>query len=294
MRRAAPGRPSAVPTPRSRPALPVVLATALVMAAFAANSVLARAALGGAHADPWSFTALRLVAGAATLALVLAARRRRPGGDALGAAALWLYAAGFSAAYLELPTGTGALVLFGAVQLTMVGWGLWRGERLGGAAWGGLALALGGLAWLVAPGVGAPPPGPALGMAAAGAAWGVYSLRGRGAADPTAATAGNFLRAAPLAVAVAAAAALRGGVSLDGRGLALALASGALTSGLGYAAWYAVLPALRVPSAAAVQLSVPVLAALGGVVFVGEPVTLRLAVAAAATLGGIALVLRAR
>lgn len=262
------------------------------MAAFAANSVLARLALQG-HADPWTFTALRLGAGAAALGLLLAVRRVRPAGDAGSAAALLVYAAGFSVAYLALPTGTGALALFGAVQLTMIGWGLAHGERLRPAAWLGLALALGGLAWLVAPGLGAPPPGPALGMVAAGVGWGAYSLRGRGHADPTAATAGNFLRAAPLAAAVALWGAAQGEASLDPLGAALAVTSGALTSGLGYAAWYAVLPSLRATSASVVQLSVPVLAALGGAVFVAEPVTARLALASSLTLGGIALVLRA-
>lgn len=272
----------------------VVAATAAVMGAFAANSVLARLALQGGHADPLSFAAVRLAAGALVLGL-LVLPRRRVGGDAVSAVALLVYATAFAGAYLALPTGTGALILFGAVQVTMIGWGLAHGERLSPLQTAGLAAALGGLVVLVAPGLGAPPPGPALLMAAAGVAWGVYSLRGRHGADPTATTAGNFLRAAPAAlVLVGVAVAWRVPVAMTPGGAAYAVVSGAATSGLGYAAWYAVVPRLRATGAATVQLSVPVLAALGGVVFVAEPVTGRLLVASAVTLGGIALVLRPR
>ena len=270
----------------------VLAATALVMAAFAANSVLARLALAGGHADALTFTAVRLTSGAGALGVLLAARGVRPTGGWVSAGALLVYAAAFSVAYLALPTGTGALVLFGAVQLTMIGWGRVRGERLRPVQALGLALALGGLVVLVAPGLGAPPLGAALLMALAGAAWGVYSLRGRGATDPTAQTTGNFLRAAPVAVGLALAGLAAGHAHLTPSGAALAVTSGALTSGLGYAAWYAVLPRLRATSASVVQLSVPGLAALGGVALVGEPLTARLALASAATLGGIALVVR--
>ena len=260
------------------------------MAAFAANSVLARLALRTTDIDAALFTAVRIGAGAAVLAVV--ARRGRIGGSWASAAALFVYAAAFSFAYLSLAVGTGALVLFGAVQVTMIGTGVARGERLGALQTGGLALAFGGLVGLVAPGVEAPPLGAALLMAASGAAWGVYSLRGRGAEAPVAASAGNFLRAVPLALGLALAAALRGGLRPDGLGLGYAVLSGAVTSGLGYVAWYAVLPSLRASSAATVQLSVPVLAALGGVAVLAEPVTPRLALASLATLGGIALVVR--
>lgn len=272
----------------------VAAATALVMAAFAANSVLARLALQAGHADALSFTAVRLAAGAVALGVLVVARRQRLQGDAVSAAALLVYAAAFSVAYLALPAGTGALVLFGSVQMTMVGWGLARGERLRPVQALGLAAAFGGLVILVAPGLGAPPLVPAALMAAAGAAWGVYSLRGRTATDPTGATAGNFARAAPIAVVLALGAAATGGASLDATGVGLAVVSGAVTSGLGYAAWYAVLPRLRATTAAVVQLSVPVLAALGGVAFVGEALSVRLALASAATLGGIALVVSTR
>ncbi len=262
------------------------------MASFAANSVLARAALHAGHADALTFTAVRLAAGAAVLGSLVALQRRHLAGDAVSAACLLVYAAAFSAAYLALPTGTGALVLFGSVQITMVGWAVARGERLRGLQVLGLAAAFGGLVVLVAPGVAQPPVGAALGMALAGAAWGAYSLRGRGVADATAATAGNFARAAPVAVLLALGMAARGAAHADSSGLALAAVSGAVTSGLGYAAWYAVLPHLRATTASAVQLSVPVLAALGGVAFVGEALGPRLATASVLTLGGIALVVR--
>ena len=279
------------------PGVPGVLGlTALVMVAFAANSVLARLALTGTATGAGTFTCIRITTGALVLAALVQLRGQRLGGNWPSAAALFVYAAAFSFAYLELATGTGALVLFGAVQLTMIGWGLARGERLRAGAWLGVALAMGGLAWLLLPGAAAPPFGPALLMALAGAGWGVYSLRGRGSADPAADTAGNFLRAVPMGFAALVAAALTSqmGASADWDGLGYAALSGGVTSGLGYALWYRVLPALRAASAATVQLSVPVLAALGGVVLVGEPVTLRLVLAAAATLGGIALVVRSR
>lgn len=282
----------AVPTP-SRPA--VVALTALTMAAFAANSVLCRLALQTTAIDPATFTAVRLAAGALTLWGVVRLRRGRMGGSWGSAAALFVYAAAFSFAYLGLTVGTGALILFGAVQLTMIGWGLARGERLSGLQTLGLAAALGGLVVLVLPGLAAPPLGAALLMAASGAAWGVYSLRGRGSRSAAADSAGNFARAVPMAVGLGALVLVWPGAAAhgDGPGLAYATLSGAVTSGLGYVVWYAVLPALRATSAATVQLSVPVLAALGGVALVGEAITLRLALASALTLGGIALVLRA-
>jgi drug/metabolite transporter (DMT)-like permease len=266
------------------------------MAAFAANSVLCRLALATTAIDAATFTAVRVGAGA--LALWAVVRLRSPGvsgGSWASAGALFLYAAAFSVAYLALTTGTGALLLFGAVQLTMIGWGLARGERLSARQAVGMAAALGGLVYLVLPGLEAPPLGAALVMVASGVGWGVYSLRGRGSTQPAVDTAGNFARASVLTLAFAVAWwAVGADMTLDGRGLGYAVLSGAVTSGLGYVVWYAVLPALRATSAATVQLSVPVLAALGGVAFVGEAVTLRLALASVLTLGGIALVLRAR
>ena len=261
------------------------------MVAFAANSVLARLALQATRVDAVTFTAVRLAAGAVVLALVLLARGGdRQSGSWASAAALFAYAAAFSLAYRSLAAGTGALLLFGAVQLTMIGWGRVQGDRLRPVQSLGVLAALGGLLILVAPGVTAPSWGAALTMAASGVAWGVYSLRGRGQADPVAATAGNFARSVPLAAVLVAVVLARGEVVLDPAGVGWAVLSGAVTSGLGYVAWYAVLPSLRAAPAATVQLSVPILAALGGVLALGEPVTARLAVASAVTLGGIALV----
>ncbi len=264
--------------------------TALAMIAFAANSLLCRLALRETSIDPASFTAIRLVSGALALLLVV---RMRGGsvrtGSWMSALALFVYAAAFSFAYVSLPAATGALLLFGAVQVAMVGHGLWRGERLRGWKLAGFVSALAGLVGLLLPGVSAPPPIGASLMLSAGIAWGVYSLRGRGVGDATRATAGNFLRTVP-AVAVLMLLAPHG--ALDRAGIAYAIASGALASGLGYVVWYSVLPALRSTSAATVQLSVPLLAAIGGIAFLGEPVTPRLLLAGAAVLGGIALVVR--
>ena len=271
--------------------------TALAMTAFAGNSLLCRIALKHTSLDAASFTSIRLLSGA--LVLWLVARRWRSAQSGAGswpsALALFAYAAGFSFAYVSLPAATGALLLFGAVQATMIGYGLYKGERFRRLQLVGLALAFGGIVGLLLPGLSAPPLAGALLMLGAGVAWGVYSLRGKGAGDPTRVTAGNFLRAVPLALALSLSMLiLKGGASLDAAGVGYAVASGALTSGLGYALWYAVLPALKATTAATVQLSVPVLAALGGIAFLGEPVTLRLAMASAAILGGIALVVLQR
>jgi len=271
------------------PAARVLWLTALAMGAFAGNSLLCRQALQHTAIDPASFTAVRLVSGAAVLWALVRWRGQRSAGDWASATALFVYAAAFSFAYLSLSAGTGALLLFGAVQATMLGWGLWRGQRLGRGQVAGLALAMGGLTALLLPGVSAPPVTGALLMLAAGAAWGVYSLRGRGAGEPTAVTAGNFLRAAALAVPLGLVA--LPWATVDPAGLLWALCSGALTSGLGYAVWYAALKGLHPTSSASVQLSVPVLTALGGVAFLSEPVTLRLALCSLAILGGIAWVI---
>lgn len=270
--------------------------TALSMVAFAANSLLCRLALHTPSAiDPASFASLRIASGAIVLALILRlksgpAARTRP--DWFAAVALFAYAALFSFAYQLLSAATGALVLFGAVQLTMLGAGLRAGERFVPLGWFGFALAVGGLVYLVSPGLTAPPAAGTVLMIGAGIAWGVYSLRGRGTNDPLAATAGNFLRATPLALL--ASVLLIGQFHADMRGVALALASGAITSGMGYVIWYAALRGLSALRAATVQLSVPPIAALGGVVLLSESITLRLVVASIATLGGIALVLASR
>jgi len=273
--------------------------TAASMLAFAANSLLCRLALAGGGIDPASFGAIRIVSGALALALIVrlhvgshSGPGAGTGGDWISAAALFAYVAFFSFAYTGLAAGTGALILFGAVQLTMFGWALRGGERFSVPAWCGLALAAAGLIYLMLPGVSAPPlPGAAL-MAFAGAAWGVYSLRGRGAAEPLCATAGNFLRAAPLALVLWLP--FAGAAHGDRTGIVLAVVSGAVTSGVGYALWYSALRALTAMRAATVQLSVPVITAFGAVLVLGEAVTLRLVLASLAILGGIALVLAKR
>jgi drug/metabolite transporter (DMT)-like permease len=265
--------------------------TSLAMIAFAGNSLLCRAALKHTGIDAASFTTIRLVSGAMTLWLVVRMSRGAYAGKGnwWSALALFGYAAGFSFAYVSLPAATGALLLFGAVQATMIGHGLWVGERLHGLQLVGLLLALGGVLGLMLPGLTAPPlPGAVL-MLGAGVAWGIYSLRGKGAGDATRVTAGNFLRAAPIAVAMSLV--THHEAAVDYAGIGYAVASGALTSGIGYAIWYTALPALKATYAATVQLSVPVIAALGGIVLLGEPVTLRLVVASIAILGGIGLVI---
>jgi len=264
--------------------------TVLAMVAFAANSLLCREALRSTGMDPATFTAIRLLSGAAMLGILVAWRRRRPSGTWWSAVALFAYAAAFSIAYVRLSAATGALLLFGAVQVTMHAYGAWCGERLSGAQALGVLVAAAGLLGLLLPGLTAPPLGSACAMLGAGVAWGVYSLRGKASGDPTADTAGNFLRAVPMALLLALVAAKPTG--LDRVGLACAITSGAIASGLGYAVWYAVLPSLRATTAASVQLSVPVIAALGGVVLLGEPVSLRLVLASTAVLGGVALALR--
>ena len=272
--------------------LRILCLTAGAMAAFAGNSLLCRMALKETGIDAASFTAIRLVSGALVLwAVARSTRGAQTGqGNWWSALALFAYAACFSFAYVSLPTGTGALLLFGAVQALMIGYGIWSGERLRPLQLGGLALAFGGLAGLLLPGVSAPPLVGSVLMLLAGVSWGIYSLRGKGAGDPTRVTAGNFLRAAPLAVGLGLVMLLSRDASLDAAGFWLAVASGALTSGIGYAVWYTVVPALKATTAASVQLSVPVLAALGGIAFLGEPLTLRLALTSVAILGGIALV----
>lgn len=272
--------------------LQTIALTAVAMLAFAANSLLCRLALQRQGIDPASFGSIRLVSGAITLLLVVQLRSRPPSAaraDWLAAAMLFAYVAFFSFAYLSLSAGTGALILFGAVQLTMLGAGLGSGERFGPIAWLGFLLAVGGLVYLVLPGVAAPPLLGAVMMAVAGVAWGVYSLRGRGVADPLAATSRNFLRAVPLALALSVIFVAR--AHADATGIALAVASGALTSGLGYVVWYAALARLSAMQAATVQLSVPLLAAFGGVLLLSEAITPRLAAASVAILGGIAIVL---
>jgi len=274
------------------------LLTTLAMLAFASNSLLCRVALRDTAIDAASFTSIRLASGALVLALLLRTRGQRPtaAGSWPMAAMLFAYAVFFSFAYRDLTAATGALLLFGGVQLTMMAWGLFSGERLRGLRLVGVLAAIGGLVWLLLPGLSAPAPGEAAMMLAAGAAWGVYSLLGRGAGEPIAATGGNFVRTIPFAAALSLATA--GMASPDPApdlvGVIYAVISGAVTSGLGYVLWYAALPMLAATTAATIQLSVPAIAAVAGAVLLAEPITWRLVLASTAILGGIALTIRGK
>jgi drug/metabolite transporter (DMT)-like permease len=270
----------------------VVILTALTLVAFAANSLLCRMALGGHLIDPVSFTTLRLVSGA--LALIFISRlvgesktpHKKKGTWGSGFA-LFVYAAAFSLAYVSLSTGMGALILFGAVQVTMIGAAIKSGEKLGPSQWSGSAVALGGLIYLMLPGLSSPNPLGALLMCISGIAWGVYSIRGKGVTTPVATTAGNFTRSAPMAIITSAFA--FSSVRLEPFGILLALISGVITSGLGYVLWYKVLRNLTTTQASVVQLLVPVLAAFGGVFFLSELASVRLIASSVLILGGVAL-----
>jgi drug/metabolite transporter (DMT)-like permease len=278
-----------VPKSPLNPSLIFLTGSAIV--AFAGNSVLCRLALRETAIDAASFTSLRLASGALILWLLVRLKNAKPlsAGNWWSALALFVYAAGFSFAYLHLPTATGALLLFGAVQATMVAADLRGGARLQALQWLGFVVALAGLVILLLPGIAAPSLASGALMVAAGIAWGIYSLRGRGQGDPTATTAGNFRRA--LVFALLLSLACLPSIQWDYLGLFYALVSGALTSGLGYALWYAVLPRLGATKAASLQLTVPMLTALGGAVFLGESMSLQMLLASAAILGGVGLVI---
>jgi len=278
----------------------IVILVAVAMAAFAANSVFARLALGAAEIDAAGYTAVRLLSGAMTLAALLLLQGRsldvisafRKRGRWSTAAALFGYAIAFSYAYLLLGAGMGALILFATVQVSMLGWALLKGDRPGPVALAGMAVALGAFAYLVSPGLVAPHPlGTAL-MIGAGISWAVYSLLGRGSKEPLVDTAYNFLLTVPAALVLAAFSLAQGGPSFIG--LVWAIASGALASGIGYAIWYRALPLLSRTSAAIVQLTVPVIATAGGTLLIGEQLTWRLAIASALILGGVAVAIIAR
>lgn len=292
--------------------------TAAALVGFAANSVLCRLALRGGEIDAASYTAVRLISGAVVLALLAwprsSASRTMSRGSWTSALALFIYAAPFSYAYVRVNTGVGALVLFGCVQTSMLGWAIARGERPRFLVWLGLAIAAGGLVALARPGGGAPDALGTAAMALAGVAWAIYTLRGKGVAHPLAATAGNFVRTVPMAVALVlvvvivdhtagAAVAVRfDGVNAHDtlslhtslRGVLLAAVSGAIASGLGYTFWYTALRGLTATRAAILQLLVPLLAAAAGVLLLDEPTSTRLFIAAAAITGGVALAIRGR
>jgi drug/metabolite transporter (DMT)-like permease len=268
--------------------------TLLAMIAFASNSLLCRAALKQTSIDAASFTFLRICSGAIALWPIINVRRDtraiclRVDGNWISALALFLYAAAFSFAYVDVAAGTGALLLFGSVQATMIVWSLHKGENLRVIQILGVVVAVVGLVVLLFPGLSAPPLFGSILMLGAGIAWGIYSLRGKREKNPSSVTAGNFVRAVPFAAAVSFIFVSR--IHLDVAGAAYAIVSGAITSGVGYVIWYSALPSLKAASAATVQLSVPVLAATGGILLLGEPLTLRYVVASVAILGGIALV----
>lgn len=271
----------------------LVLITFIALCAFAANSVLARAAMATGAIDPASFTAFRMGAGAITLSILMLGINKNPAraGSWTAAAALLVYAGAFSFAYLSLDAGIGALILFAAVQFTMFGGGLLAGERPRAGRWAGMALGLLGLAILFVPGAHAPNAAGAGLMVVSGIAWGQYSLRGRHVDDALAATAGNFLRATPGAVIIWM---LAGSGHVEASGAALAIASGALASGVGYAIWYSVLPKLDASMAAIAQLGVPIIALGGGMIWLRESATLAFVVASICILGGVGLAVLAK
>lgn len=269
----------------------LVLLAALAMTAFAANSLLCRMALVETDIDPASFTFWRLTSGALMLTLLVFMRNQKPlqEGNMASAIALFVYAAGFSFAYISMTTGAGALLLFGAVQVTMISWGLFKGERMSTLQWGGFLLALIGLILLLLPNAAVPQLSSALMMLAAGIAWGVYSLKGKGAKFPIEATAGNFIRATPLALVLLVI--FWPGGEFHAEGMAYAVASGAIASALGYALWYSILVHIAAIKAATLQLSVPVLAVFAGWLFLDETVTLRIILSSLAVIGGVAMVI---
>jgi len=274
--------------------MPPYLLTAVAMLAFAANAIFCRLALvnesGEGSIDAASFTSIRLTSGAITLALLVLLRTgtlRPPPVRVLPVLMLFIYAICFSFSYIQISAGTGALILFGTVQLTMILYGLLKGERPHLLVWIGIVLALGGLIYLLSPGLSAPPVTSALLMVIAGLAWGIYSLAGRGVKSPLTSTCWNFIGTLPLVLA--AYLMFMSNAHHTAKGVILAILSGALASGIGYAIWYRALPSLTATRAATVQLTVPIIAAIGGIVLLAESVTLRLFVASVAVLGGVYL-----
>ena len=268
--------------------------TTIAMLAFAGNSLLCRLALAETQIDAASFTTIRLVCGAVMLWVLVNLNKasNNGAGDWFSACALFVYAAGFSFAYINLSAATGALLLFGAVQVTMISFGLFKGERFAIVQSIGFVLAVIGLIILFLPGVSTPPLFSSVLMLIAGLAWGIYSIRGKQAVNPLAVTAGNFIRTIPMTLLLSLL--ILNQFNLDFEGVIYALLSGALASGVGYAIWYSALPFLQATHAATIQLSVPVIAAFGGVLLLAEPINLRLVFASIAIIGGIALVIQTK
>ena len=278
------------------PLIKTVLLTGIALIAFAANSVLCRAALGEATIDASSFTVIRLLSGAFVLFVILQLKHPKSvtssSGSWVASTMLFLYAITFSFAYISLDTGTGALILFGTVQITMILLSVINGTRLHPTEWMGVALAFAGFVYLISPGVSTPSISGFVLMTIAGVAWGIYTLKGRGSKNPLMDTGSNFFRTVPMAIVVAIIAVQNAHLSYEG--VLLAILSGGVASGLGYAIWYNALGGLSATQAAVVQLLVPVIAAAGGVIFVSEPITLRLTLSALMILGGILLVVLGR
>ncbi|MEZ5277207.1 MAG: DMT family transporter [Opitutaceae bacterium] len=283
-------------SPGNPPVLVTAIQTVVAMVAFAANSLLCRSALDGGEIDAASFTSIRILAGALTLVIVLRLSGDRSptwfGGGWISPVLLAIYAGTFSFAYLRLSTGTGALIMFGSVQLTMILWALGSGERPGLLEWSGLIVAFAGMIYLVSPGVEAPPLSGAFLMTLSGISWGFYTIRGRGGINPMAATAGNFIVAVPLTLVISAVA-FRS-IEITATGLILAVFSGSLASGCGYVVWYAALRHLNSTRAAVVQLSVPLIAAAGGILFLSEAFSLRLIISSGLILGGVGMAVGGR
>ncbi|QDZ13290.1 DMT family transporter [Devosia ginsengisoli] len=273
----------------------VTILTIIAMLAFAANSVLARLALSGGGIDPLSYTGMRLVSGAAVLAVLVFFRRQRGAGKGMGswsgAVALLLYAVAFSIAYVMVGAGPGALILFASVQMGMLAWAVFKGERPGLLEWLGITIAFFALAYLVSPGLVAPSLSGAVLMVVAGLSWAAYSLLGKGSLSPLADTAGNFIRCLPVGILLIVIGMLVFKPNMAG--VVYAVASGAIASGLGYTIWYSVLPQLSRSRAALVQLTVPSITAFGGVVFINEVLTARLVIATIGVVGGVALAIMA-
>jgi drug/metabolite transporter (DMT)-like permease len=272
-----------------------IVYTTFALVAFACNSILCRLALRSEEADAASFTSLRLISGAVALILIgyfFSKKSQTRSGSWPSAFFLFAYAACFSFAYINLTAGTGALILFGSVQMTMIAVALARGEKPKMLEWLGLITAVGGLVYLVLPGLASPPPVSSGLMAAAGVAWGAYTLRGRASGDPLGDTAGNFIRAAPMGIIISVI--FIPAFHLSNRGIILAILSGAVTSGIGYTVWYAALKHHTATRAAVLQLLVPVLTAVIGVLFLAETADRRLVIAAGLILGGIGLTIVGR
>lgn len=276
----------------------IFILVSLAMLAFAGNSVFARLGLDGTSTiDPASYTLIRLISGAIVLTILVSWRNKSvkkitAGGNWISALALFGYASAFSYAYVVLETGIGALILFTCVQAGMIGWGIIKGDRPIALEWVGLIIAFGAFVWLVSPGLLAPDPFAAFLMLVSGISWAVYSTRGKSVTDALGATTGNFILSIPFAIVLLVA--LLAQVNIDTFGALMAIGSGVITSAIGYAIWYMALPNISQTQAAIVQLTVPVIAGVGGTLFSGEVWTLRFAIAATLILGGVAIAILAK